>query len=309
MIMVSIVTKNIRGNEYLYLVDSVRKGSKVIQKTIKYIGKKRPIRKEELECMRMSYKDEDWILTDFKDELSYQDHEEMKKLSQIYKEHLKNLDEISKDEEKKRFLSIFISNSNEIEGSTLTPKDTFNYLFSDITPKGHSKKEIYMAENMLKAWEYMESHALKIPNKKNLFELHKLVNKNIETERTLGKYKIAQNYIGDVYTTSYLFTEEKTKKMLIWVKKAFKEMNDFEVAFQSHAQFEIIHPFIDGNGRVGRLLLNWYLINKGISPLAISAKKRANYISALNSSRKGKKEAISKFLYQEYKAQYKKMFV
>jgi len=308
MIMVSIVTKKIKGNEYIYLVDSLRIGKKVVQKTIKYIGKKRPIRKEELECMRISYKDEDWIL-DFKDELSYQDHEEMKKLSEAYKEHLKNLDDFSKDEEKKRFLSLFIANSNNIEGSTLTPKDTFNYLFSDITPKGHSKKEMYMAENMLKAWGYMESHSLKAPNKKDLFELHRLVNTNIETERTLGKYKIAQNYISDVYTTSYLFTEEKMKRLFLWVKKAFKEMNDFEIAFQSHAQFEIIHPFIDGNGRVGRLLLNWYLINKGISPLAISAKKRTEYISALNSSRKGKKEAISKFLYKEYKAQYGKMFV
>ena len=72
--MVSIVTKNIKGNNYLYLVDSIRKKNKVIQKTIKYIGKKKPILKEEFECMKLSYKNEDWVLDGFKEMLSYQDH-------------------------------------------------------------------------------------------------------------------------------------------------------------------------------------------------------------------------------------------
>jgi len=86
--MVSIVTKKIKENEYLYLVDSIRKKNKVIQKTIKYIGKKRPILKEEFECMKLSYKNEDWVLNESKDELSYNDHEEMKKASNSYKKYL-----------------------------------------------------------------------------------------------------------------------------------------------------------------------------------------------------------------------------
>ena len=60
--MVSIVTKKIKGNNYLYLVDSIRKGEKVIQKTVKYIGVKRPILNEEFECMKLSYQDKDWVL-------------------------------------------------------------------------------------------------------------------------------------------------------------------------------------------------------------------------------------------------------
>jgi len=303
--MVSIVTKKIKENEYLYLVDSIRKKNKVIQKTIKYIGKKRPILKEEFECMKLSYKNEDWVLNESKDELSYNDHEEMKKASNSYKKYLDGLDKVSKEKEREKFLSIFISNSNAIEGSTMTPRETHNYLFNDIVPKGHTKKELHMASNMINAWDYVEKNKKKIPEHKDLFKLHEFVNRNIETEETLGKYKKAQNYIGDIYTTSYLFTEEKMDLLLKWVSKSFKKINDFEVAFQSHAQFEIIHPFIDGNGRVGRLLLNWILMYKNNMPIAVPVRKREKYISALNTARRGKIKGICNFFFNEYIEQYK----
>ena len=304
--MVSIVTKKINRHEYIYLVDSIRKKQRVIQKTIKYIGKKRPILKEEFECMKLSYKNKDWVLNEFKDQLSYQDHEKMKTASNNYKEYLDSLDKISQEKEKEKFLSIFIANSNAIEGSTLTVKDTFNYLFKDNTPKNHSKKELFMASNLMNAWNYVEKNYKRFPTHEDLCTLHKFVNKDIE-EETLGKFKKSQNYIGDVLTTSYLFTEEKIDKLLQWTKKAFNKINDFEVAFQSHAQFEIIHPFIDGNGRVGRLLLNWLLMYKRLIPIAVNVKNRTDYISALDNSRRGKIEAICKFCFKEYMKQYKFM--
>lgn len=302
--MVSIITKKIKGKEYLYLVHSIRKKDKVIKKNIKYIGKKRPIPKEEFECMVYSYNNEDWILNDYKNYLSYQDHNKMKKASHNYKLYLSNLDKVSKEKEREKFLSVFISNSNSIEGSTMSVKDTFNYLFKDIVPENINKKEIFMADNLFKAWLYLESNYKRLPTKKDLLKLHTLVNKNIEEEFTLGKYKLFQNYIGDTITTSYLFVDEKMKKLFDWIKEAYKEVDDFEIAFQSHAQFEIIHPFIDGNGRVGRLLLNWLLMYKGLSPLAIFEKERNIYINALENSRKGKAEAIVKFCFKTYINQY-----
>ncbi|MBC8501199.1 MAG: Fic family protein [Nanoarchaeota archaeon] len=303
--MVSIVTKKIKGLEYLYLVDSIRKKEKVIQKTIKYIGRKRPIPKEEFECMKYSYKKEDWILTDKKDELSYQKHEEMKVLSDKRKEYLNRLDEVSREKEQEKFLSRFIANSNEIEGSTLTSGETFNYLFNDVAPKGHKKKELFMATNMLKAWNYVEEHKNSLPTKEDLLTLHELVNRDIESDETLGEYKKVQNYAGEENTTSFLFVKERMKQLLSWIRQAFRNMDDFEVAFQSHAQFEIIHPFVDGNGRVGRLLLNWLLMNKHLMPFAIRAVQKPEYIFALNNSKRGKKEAISKFCYKEYISQYR----
>src|SRR3989338_4512789 len=141
--MVSIVVKKIKGKEYIYLVDSIRKNKKIIQKTIKYIGAKRPVPNEEFECMKFSYKKKDWILNDFKDCLSYQDHNELKEASDFYSNYLSKLDKVSKEKEK--FLSVFISNSNAIEGSTLTVKETFDFLFKDAVPRNHTKKELNIA--------------------------------------------------------------------------------------------------------------------------------------------------------------------
>ncbi len=302
--MPSIVTKKIKGNQYLYLVDSIRKGGKVIQKTIKYIGKKRPISQHEFNCMIYSYTQQDWILWEVKEELSYQEHNQMKNASNEYKEFYSNLDYVSKEKEKERFLSRFISESNAIEGSTLTYEETHNFLFNDITPKGHSKTELFMASNLLDAWNFLEKRHMQFPKVEDIKNLHRLVNKGIESDETLGQYKSVQNYIGEVYTTSYLFVEERMKSLLIWIKKAYKDADNFEITFQSHAQFEIIHPFIDGNGRVGRLLLNWLLMYQGLAPLAISRKERSEYIIALNNARKGLRKSICRFCFNEYLKQY-----
>ena len=302
--MVSIITKRIKEHDYLYLVKSVREKGKVVQKTIKYVGKKRPISKHEFKCMELSYSGKDWILNKFSDELSYKDHTESNKASKDRTDYLSGLDDVSKQKERERFLSSFISNSNALEGSTLTYKDTFNYLFNDTTPKGYSKKELFMADNLLKAWEFLEKNCSRIPNHNDLKNLHRLVNTNIETEETLGKYKKVQNYMGDNYTSSFLFVEEKMDKLIKWINQAFKKVDDFEVAFQSHAQFELIHPFVDGNGRVGRLLLNWLLMYKHLEPLAIPIRKRSEYLSALENAQRGKVEAICRFCFNEYLHQY-----
>jgi Fic family protein len=302
--MVSIVTKRIKGNDYIYLVTSIRNGGRVQQKVVKYIGKRRPILKEEFVCMKLSAAKKDWVLNCYSDYLSYQDHAKMKELSDAYRCYLHNLDSVSRGKKRERFLSAFIAHSNAIEGSTLTQKETFNYLFKDCSPQGHSKKELNMAENLLHAWEYVEKNSNRMPTHQDLFALHRFVNYGIESEETLGKYKKVQNYIGDVHTTSYLFVEDRMGALFRWIKKAHKKMNDAEVAFQSHAQFEIIHPFVDGNGRVGRLLMNWLLLYKGLMPLAVPVSTRSNYIAALENSRKGKVEAISRFCFKVYSNQY-----
>jgi len=303
--MTYVVIKKIKNREYLYLVESKIINNKTIQKTLKYIGPKRDLTEDEVNCIKESQERKDWILLNFEEQLSYQKHNELQKISDMQTKYLKKLDIATLEKEKEKFLSDFISNSNSIEGSTMTQNETSNYLFNNIVPTNTTKKEIHMAENLFEAWKYVQKNKDRFPNEKDLCELHKLVNKNIESEETLGKFKKYQNYIDEIHTSAPVYVKERLKELLNWIKKAYKEINDFEVAFQSHIQFEIIHPFVDGNGRVGRLLLNWLLMYKNKEPFSIKNKNRGQYISALNNSRRGKIEAICIFCYEEYLNQYK----
>ena len=298
--MASIVTKVIKGKKYFYLVRSIRKGDKVRQETLRYLGRARPLTKEEKTCIIRSHQEEDWIIKAFRDELSYQDHTVMKKHSNHLQAARKHLDPVSKEKERERFLSTLIATSNSIEGSTLTADETFQYLFNDLSPKGKNRKELHMAQNLLHAWEYVEQHHKKLPTNQNLKALHALVNKNIETPETLGEYKKVQNYAGRALTTSPFFVEERMKRLHNWIQNAYKHINAFEIAFQSHAQFEVIHPFIDGNGRVGRLLLNWLLLQQGLEPLIVRNTQRLAYIEALENARRGSLEPLCKLFFQEY---------
>ena len=72
-----------------------------------------------------------------------------------------------------------------------------------------------MADNMLKAWIFIEKNRKKFPKNEDLCRLHEIVNRNIEEDETLGKYKSVQNYIGSIYTTSYLFVEEKMIQLIL----------------------------------------------------------------------------------------------
>jgi len=296
--MVCIITKKIKNKEYLYLVTSMREDGKIKKKTIKYIGAKRFISKKEKECIEYSYKNKDWILKNH-DTLSYQDHNKLKELSNQYKKYIHSLDKVSKEKERERFLSIFIANSNAIEGSTLTVQETHNLLFNKIAPS-KDIKDIFMATNMYKAWQYLEENITHLPTENDIKMLHGYVNQEIEEDATLGIYKQVQNYIGDTNTSSYLFTKEKMKQLLRWINNSYKTINDFEIAFQSHIQFEIIHPFIDGNGRVGRLLINWLLMHKKLQPIAIPIEERGNYIAALGNAQRGNVQAITEFLKKIY---------
>lgn len=179
----------------------------------------------------------------------------------------------------------FIYNSNAIEGSTLTLKETDIILQYGVTVKGKSLKEHEEVKGQEYALNFLkeviktnESLSLRL-----IREFHALVlNDDIENR---GKFKESNNEIlgAGFETTPYYLVEEKLTELI--EKFNSSENNDLIMKVACfHADFEKIHPFIDGNGRTGRLLLNLELMKNGYPITVIRNEDRDEYYTALETA-------------------------
>ena len=180
----------------------------------------------------------------------------------------------------------FIYNSNAIEGNTLTLKETNIILQYGVTVKGKSLKE----HEEVKGQEYAINFLKEIIKRNELLslrlirEFHSLVlNDDIENR---DKFKQSNNEIlgAGFETTPYYLVEEKLTELID--KYNSNKVDDSLVTKVSHfhADFEKIHPFIDGNGRTGRLLLNLELMKNGYPITVIRNEEREEYYTALETA-------------------------
>ena len=179
----------------------------------------------------------------------------------------------------------FIYNSNAIEGSTLTLKETDIILQYGVTVKGKSLKEHEEVKGQEYALNFLkeviktnESLSLRLIRKFNALVL----NDDIENR---GKFKKSNNEIlgAGFETTPYYLVEEKLTELI--EKFNSSENNDLIMKVACfHADFEKIHPFIDGNGRTGRLLLNLELMKNGYPITVIRNEDRDEYYTALETA-------------------------
>ena len=178
----------------------------------------------------------------------------------------------------------FIYNSNAIEGSTLTLKETDIILQYGVTVKGKSLKEHEEVKGQEYALNFLKeviktNEALSL---RLIREFHALVlNDDIENR---GKFKKSNNEIlgAGFETTPYYLVEEKLMELI----DKYNNSRDDIIAKVScfHADFEKIHPFINGNGRTGRLLLNLELMKNGYPITVIRNEDRDEYYTALETA-------------------------
>ncbi len=222
-----------------------------------------------------------------------------------YKEIIKKLTKKQFNDILDRFTANFTYESNAIEGNSLTLKDVTIIIHERILPKNKDLREIYETLNTRDAIEEIFRKKIKI-KKEDIIKLHKILIKN--TGVTPGFKKIPNFLLGrNIKTTPPERVEREIDELLEWYHKN-KEIHPLMRAVIFHGRFEKIHPFEDGNGRTGRLLVNAILINNDYPPLIIRKTQRIAYFSALEAFDNGYETKLHRFLLEKYKETNEKFF-
>ena len=235
--------------------------------------------------------------------------ESLKKISEIFEV---SLDELLKDEEfdisKINILEIlkeqkdmklkgnlyhntqiaFTYNTNHIEGSTLTEEqtkfifETNTILFEDRTIV--NVNDIIETTNHFRLIDYMIDIAQDTLTEEMIKEFHKMLKTGTSDSQkdwfNVGEYKKLSNTVGNIKTVAPKDVEKNMKKLLEWYntleKVTMKEIIEF------HVRFEKIHPFQDGNGRIGRIIAFKECLKNNIIPFIILDKDKLFYYRGLN---------------------------
>ena len=177
-----------------------------------------------------------------------------------------------------------VYNSNAIENSTLTLPETEKILLQLEISRHISLREVFEAKNLAQVYGYVKKIAPKQPLTIDvILLLHKMLITNIRDD-VAGRFRKDNEMVrvGNHIGLSPEYIESRIHKILIDYNSEINTPFIHRIA-QLHVEFESIHPFIDGNGRIGRVLNNYLLIREGFPPIIVRNKEKESYYAALRS--------------------------
>ncbi len=181
----------------------------------------------------------------------------------------------------KAFEIEYAHNSTAIEGNTLTLIETKVLLEDKISVGKKSLREIYEVVNHNKAFSYVKSCIVEDkPLDKNIVkDIHSILMENILVG---GIYRNV-----DVHITGAKHKPPVPSEMYYQIKDFFynlnfkSDLNSIELASWTHAEFVKIHPFVNGNGRTSRLIMNYQLMKHGFLPISVNKEDKLDYFNFL----------------------------
>ena len=180
--------------------------------------------------------------------------------------------------------------SNAIEGNTLTRRETAMVIEKGITVGGKTLKEHLEATNHAKAIDFINSIASKKPNQiteKDILAIHEIILKGIDDENA-GHYRNVPVRISGsaLVLPNHRKVPDLMAEFADWLAQNHDE-HPVWLAGDAHYRLVTIHPFVDGNGRTARLLMNLLLIMHGYPPAIIQKTARLSYIGSLEKAQLG----------------------
>jgi Fic family protein len=167
-----------------------------------------------------------------------------------------------------------VYNSNAIENSTLTLEDTEKILSGGSLDRKVNVREVYEAKNLAKLTTSLLEKNSALFNIKLILSLHQTLLTDID-DRIAGRFRVGKEWVR---VGSHLGANPRFVPTLM--QELVDDYNQHKISYfldavsHFHAEFETIHPFVDGNGRLGRVLINLQLMNLGFPPIIIQNKSK-----------------------------------
>lgn len=316
--MVYIHVKKIHGKKYYTLRMSVRKGNNVIAKDLCSLGDS--LSKIDLNKLEKRYKKEirksHKTLKNFLDKNLYLEKAEKKKIKKDkylskeqqltinsillhYKTKFLKLNSLTQKEVFENFILNFSVNSTSIEGNTINLKEASELFSKEKIPKNKTLREVYDLQNTKRAILFLKEESPKI-NEKLIIKIHDMLLKDIDKRTGFRTHEI--RIFGQPFKPSPARYIKTDMKLLVeWYDKNKTKLNPLVLATLFHHKFEKIHPFSDGNGRTGRVLMNHILDLAKYPPTIITKRFRDDYISAMNKADKALTESLLSISPTNYK--------
>ncbi len=175
-------------------------------------------------------------------------------------------------------LSESVFNSNAIENSTLTLKETEKILLNKEVSRNVSVREIFEAKNLARVMEYFELKKNELSlTSETILLVHKMLIENIN-DNIAGRFRTKNEYVR---VGSHIAPPpEHVERMVDAILSEYESnIDDYPIdkIAKFHLDFETIHPFLDGNGRIGRVIVNFQLNKLGFPNLIIRDKEKKIY--------------------------------
>lgn len=174
-----------------------------------------------------------------------------------------------------------VYNSNAIENSTLTLKETEKILLEMEISRNISLREVFEAKNLARVVGYIKGKlGISAFNKETILLLHKMLLGNINDD-IAGRFRQSGEYVR---VGTYIAPPPEHVERLI-ESSILQYLSDNDTYFSDkiarfHLEFEHTHPFVDGNGRMGRVLINYQFQLLGLPPIIIRNKEKREYYQA-----------------------------
>ncbi len=303
--MVYIYRKTIGKKDYYYLRASINKNGKKVTKDVAYLGNNSSKLASKIESLPSKYSKE--IRKSYKTikkfiEINHYLEKikeyKLKKNPFFTKKELENIEACSyhwnhvfgklhtltKWEILKNFVIEFAFHTTSIEGNTITLKEAQSLLTEQLTPKNKTLREVFDLQNTEIVFKNLFTRKNSRITHNLICEVHDKLLKNIDNRKG---YRTADVKVfkSRFEATPFKYIKTDIDILLDWYRKN-QALHPIVLATLFHHKIEKIHPFFDGNGRTGRMLMNFILVKKGYPPIIIKNENRSKYLSLLNKADK-----------------------